>query len=115
MKFRKFIFKILLVLVSAGLCNESFSAPVEAVVKSMNGTAEFETPGTSTFQPLKVGQKLAIGTTIRTGVDGMLVVLTVPGAAIKLGPNSELVLNELEFAKTGDTVTARKATLDLKS
>jgi hypothetical protein len=114
MRYRRLIIQLVCVLITT-LWTNAFSAPVEAEIKSMNGTAEFKTPETSAFQPLKVGQKLVMGTTIRTGDDGMLVVLTVPGAAIKLGPKSELALNELEFAKTGDSVTARKATLDLKS
>lgn len=115
MRFKRNIALIICALVSVGVWNEALGSPIEAVVKSISGNVEFSTSGSSTFQALKVGQKLAMGSTIRTGTDGTLTVLTVPGAAIKLGPKSELVLNELEFAKTGDTVTSRKATLDLKS
>ena len=56
-----------------------------------------------------------MGTTIRTGANGVALVLTVPGAAIRVESKSEIVLNELEFEKAGGKIVKRKAALDLKS
>jgi len=89
--------------------------PVEALVESVHGTVEFAPPGSSSFAPLKKGQQLAVGSTIRTGSDGSADIITTPGSAIQLGSNSNLRLNALAFAKSGSTVTQREAHLQLTS
>jgi hypothetical protein len=86
---------------------------VKAVVESVQGTAEFAPPGSSSFSPLKKGQELAVGSTIRTGGDGTADIVTTPGSAIQVGNNSNLRLNALAFARTGSTVTERTAHLEL--
>ena len=89
--------------------------PVKAVVESVHGTVEFAPPGSSSFAPLKKGQELAVGSTIRTGSDGSADIITTPGSAIQLGADSNLRLNALAFAKSGSTVTQREAHLQLTS
>jgi len=91
------------------------AAPVKAVVKSVSGKVECSAPGSNQYKPLSNGQELAMGTTIRTGANGVALVLTVPGAAIRVESKSEIVLNELEFEKAGGKIVKRKAALDLKS
>jgi hypothetical protein len=88
---------------------------VKAVVVTVSGAAEAAAPGSGAFAPLQKGEELAVGTTIRTGGDGSAVITTTPGSAIKVGPDSNLRLNALAFAKTGDTVTQREAHLKLTS
>jgi hypothetical protein len=89
--------------------------PVKAVVESVHGTVEFAPPGSSSFVPLKKGQELAVGSTIRTGGDGSADIITTPGSAIQLGGDSNLRINALAFAKSGSTVTQREAHLQLTS
>jgi hypothetical protein len=87
--------------------------PVQALVESVHGTVEFAPPGSTSFAPLKKGQELAVGSTIRTGGDGSADIITTPGSAIHLGGDSNLRLNALAFAKSGSTVTQREAHLQL--
>ena len=88
---------------------------VKALVESVHGTVEFAPPGSTSFAPLKKGQELVVGSTIRTGSDGSADIITTPGSAIQLGNDSNLRLNALAFAKSGSTVTQREAHLQLTS
>jgi hypothetical protein len=88
---------------------------VNASVASVSGTAEFASATSFGFHPLKKGQLLAAGTTVRTGEDGNVVLTATPGSAIKIAPNSILKVNELAFAQSGSQVTERKARLQLTS
>src|SRR5580704_7563698 len=54
------------------------AAAVTAQVFSVAGTVEFAGPGSSSYAPLKKGQILAIGSTVRTGDDGVAVLVTTP-------------------------------------
>ena len=89
--------------------------PVSAVAFSVTGTAQFAPPGTLSFQALKVGQALPVGSTVRTGDDGKVVLRTTPGSAVQLGANSLMKINDLDFQKSGGAVTERKARLELTS
>jgi hypothetical protein len=91
------------------------AAAVSASVFSVSGTAEFAGPGSSSYAPLKKGQTLATGSTIRTGDDGIAVLVTTPGSAVQVGNDSVLKINELAFAKSGSDVTQREAHLQLTS
>jgi hypothetical protein len=91
------------------------AAAVDAQVFSVSGTVEFSGPGSSSYAPLKKGEVLAIGSTVRTGDDGVAVLVTTPGSAIQLGNNSLLRINNLAFAKSGGSVTQRTAVLKLTS
>jgi len=91
------------------------AATVNASVYSVSGTAEFAGPGSSSYAPLKKGQILEVGSTVRTGDNGVVILVTTPGSAIQVGNNSIVKLNELAFAKSGSSVTERKATLQLNS
>src|SRR5277367_207643 len=91
------------------------AAAVNATVYSVSGSSEFAGPGSSSYAPLTKGQVLATGSTVRTGDDGMAVLVATPGSAVQLGNNSILKINELAFAKSGGVVTERKASLQLTS
>ena len=91
------------------------AATVTAKVFSVSGTVEFAGPGSSSYAPLKKGDILAIGSTVRTGDDGIAVLVTTPGSAIQLGNSSVLKINKLAFAKSGGDVTQRAAVLQLTS
>src|ERR1700679_1956335 len=64
------------------------AATVNASVFSVKGTVEFAAPGSSDFALLKKGQVLAIGSTVRTGDDGVAVLVPTPGSAIQVGNDS---------------------------
>jgi hypothetical protein len=89
------------------------AAEVNALVFSVSGTVEYADPGSSHFAPLAKGQSLPIGTTVRTGDDGVAVLVVTKGSAIQVGNDSILKLNELAFAKSGSDVTERTAVLSL--
>ena len=89
------------------------AAPISAQVYSVSGTVEFAGPGSSSYAPLKKGQILAIGSTIRTGDNGVAIVVTTPGSAIQVGNSSTIKINKLAFAKTGSDVTQRTAVVQL--
>jgi hypothetical protein len=91
------------------------AATMSAHVFSVAGTVEFAGPGSSSFAPLTKGQTLAVGSTVRTGDDGVAVLVTTPGSAVQLGNSSILKINQLAFAKSGSDVTQRTAVLQLTS
>jgi hypothetical protein len=91
------------------------AANIDAKVFSVSGTVEFAGPGSSSYSPLKKDQTLAIGSTVRTGDDGVAVIVTTPGSAIQVGNSSVVKINKLAFAKSGSDVTQRTAQLQLTS
>jgi hypothetical protein len=88
---------------------------ISAQVFSVSGTAESAAPGSSSYAPMKKGQILPIGSTVRTGDNGVAVLVTTPGSAIQVGNDSIVKLNKLAFAKSGSSVTERTAVLQLTS
>jgi hypothetical protein len=94
-------------------CVVAGAATVNAVVYSVSGTVEYAGPGSSSYAPLKAKQELPIGTTVRTGDNGTAILVTTKGSAIQVGNSSVVKLNALAFAKSGDTVTQRQATVTL--
>jgi len=91
------------------------AAPVNAQVFSVSGTVEFAAPDSSSYAPLQKGQSLAVGSTVRTGDDGVAVLVTTVGSAIQVGNSSIVKLNKLAFAKSGSDVTQRTAVVQLTS
>jgi hypothetical protein len=96
-------------------CSVGSAAPIYASVFSVSGSAEFAGPGSASFAALKKGQLLSIGSTVRTGDDGIAILVTTPGSAIQVGNSSLLKLNELAFARSGGRITQRTASLQLTS
>ena len=92
-----------------------YADPCQAVVYSVSGTADSAPPGSSSYSPLKVGQLLPVGTTVRTGSDGTAIIVTTPGSALTVSPDTKLKLNVLAFTKSGSTVTQREAHVELTS
>ena len=91
------------------------AAPVNATVFSVSGTVESAGPGSSSFRPLHKGDHLPIGSTVRTGDNGIAVLVTTPGSAIQVGNDSEVKLTDLAFARAGGDVTQREAHVQLTS
>jgi hypothetical protein len=112
MRLRRSACAIALLLISAVAIQ---AAEVSAKVFSVSGSAEASKPGSSSFAPMTKGQILAIGSTVRTGDDGVAVIVTTPGSAIQVGNNSVVKINKLAFAKSGGSVTQRTASLQLQN
>jgi hypothetical protein len=89
------------------------AATVKAWVYSVNGSAEFAGPGSLSYSPLKKGQVLVIGSTIRTGDNGTAILVTTPGSAIQVGNSSVIRLNALAFARAGNAITQRQTLVQL--
>ena len=104
---------LLVVLVWAVSAPTLHADTVKAIVQAVQGTVEFAPPGSGSFSPLKKGQELSVGSTIRTGSDGSADIITTPGSAIHVGNSSNLRLNALAFSKSGDQVTQREAHIEL--
>lgn len=90
-------------------------ATMDAVACAVAGNVESAGPGSMIFHPLRNGEAVSVGSTVRTGDDGSVVLTATPGSAVKVGPDSVLKINELAFARTGLDVTERKARLELTS
>lgn len=86
----------------------------DATVKSVSGRVEAAPPGSKEMAQIKVGQKLAPGTTIVTSANGEAVILTAPGAAISVQASSRLVLQLNEFSEEKGKITNRKTVVDLQ-
>ena len=91
------------------------AANISAKVFSVSGTAECAPPGSSNFAPLQKGQILAVGSTVRTGDNGIAVLVTTPGSAIQIGNDSVVKINQLAFKKSGGSISQREAHLQLTS
>jgi len=91
------------------------AATVNAHVYSVSGTVEYAGPNSTSYAPLQKGQVLAIGSTVRTGDDGVAVLVTTPGSAVQIGNDSIVKLNKLAFSKSGGDITQRTAQLQLTS
>lgn len=101
----------------AGLANLE-AAPYKAKVKKVKGNATYALPAKQVFQPLKPGTELPVGSTVKTGADGNVTILTLPGAAIQVQPNTKVTMSLLDFAReSGNTgkITSRKAVLKLET
>ncbi len=115
MKRIKAIFVLAVSFVVIAMIGSLRADPVNAMVYSVTGTAQFAPPQSQSYAPLKAGQVLLIGSSIRTGDDGKVVLQTTPGSSIEIGNDSILKINELAFQKSGGAVTERKARLELTS
>lgn len=103
------LFLVALIISSANLRADA----IQAHVFSVSGTVESAPPDSSSYAPLTKGATLAIGSTVRTGDDGVAVIVTTPGSAIQIGNSSVVKINKLAFAKSGGDVTQRQAVVQL--
>lgn len=74
------------------------------------GTVTMTPPGGGAAKPLKAGDAIPVGSTVKTGPASRAVIKTTRQSAIRLAENSEIVMNEMV-----DSETTPKVLLDLKS
>jgi hypothetical protein len=91
------------------------AATINASVFSASGDAEYAPPGSTNYQPLHKGLHLGVGSTIRTGDNGVAVIVTTPGSAIQIGNDSVVKINELAFQRSNGSISQREAHLQLTS
>jgi hypothetical protein len=91
------------------------AATVSATVYSVSGDAESAAPGSNSFSPMQKGETLPVGTTVRTGDNGVAVLVTTPGSAVQVGNDSVLKINALAFKKSDGGISQREAHLQLTS
>lgn len=85
-----------------------------AKVHAVRGDATHQAPGETNWQPLQRGQNLPIGTTVKTGRNGFLILATVPGTAVRVARNTTMTISDLEYKPSATDGPQRKALLDLK-
>jgi hypothetical protein len=93
----------------------ALAAPFTAVAKEVEGSAEYTLPGDGVFHALTVGTELPSGSRVRTKADGLVYILTLPGAAIRVGGNSDMTLSEVVADASAGTQDKAKAIISLQS
>jgi hypothetical protein len=96
-------------------CQFLHGASVQSLVRSVEGFVEYKIEGSDIWKPLRVGLQIPHNSTIRSANDGKAIIRVTPGAAMRIAPNTEIVLSEMSFAKDGDKVLQRKARVQLSS
>jgi hypothetical protein len=92
------------------------AAGVLALAFSVSGTVEYSPRGSSTFHPVKKGDRLPLGSVVRTGDDGLAILVTTPGTAVQIGNDSVMRLNHIAYSKSpAGMLTERKVRLQLLS
>jgi hypothetical protein len=92
-----------------------WAGDVKGKVQSLKGSVEFAEPGSSKFQPLKEGMEILPGSTVVTKKASEAVIVTVPGAAIQVAENTEVVLQMMYFEPgAAKGIKDRKTLVDLK-
>jgi len=86
----------------------------KVTVYAVKGSAEYSSGG-SDSKPLKQGQELPPGTTVKTGAGSSVdLALQSSGSAVHLNPGSELDVNKLNSTPAGEQVVTETG-LNLKS
>ena len=86
-----------------------------ARVASATGEVRYAEPGSTRFKPLEAGGQLPAGSTVRTGPGAEAVIVMVPGAAVRVAPESDVTLREMAVEGADPAAAAkRKALLSLK-
>ncbi len=92
----------------------ALAAPIDAIAKKPSGPVEFAPPG-GDFSKVSDGQKIPSGSTIKTGPDGSVILVTTPGTGVRVEENTTIKIDDLDFAKTQDNISRRKATVDVQT
>ena len=88
--------------------------PVSSVVRNVSGTVEYAEPGSNDFRTLRRGMRLEKGCTIRTGPNSTAILRVTPGAAMRVSPDTTVVLDEMFYNEENGEVKTRRAQVNLK-
>jgi hypothetical protein len=106
---------MLLALGMVSFVSSALAAPMEARISQVTGKAEYALAGDVNFKPLTAGVSLPSGSVVKTGADGIVLLVPVRGTAIRVAQNSEITLSNMDYAQEGNKVTSRKADIELTS
>lgn len=82
--------------------------PGTAVVMSVEGTVEAQvTPSATAWAPVKAGDRLAVGTTVRTGPNSRAHIETADGSTMLLDPQTTLQIDELDGGDAASNTSLR--------
>ena len=98
------------------LCLGPRSLGVQAPVltaKAVSGTVQAEFPGSTLFMPVAAGEKLPVGTTVRTGQLSDALISLLPGFCIKIDGNSLVTLSSVNYENSSPP--KRSVLIDLHS
>ena len=87
-------------------------APV-LTAKAVSGTVQAEFPGSTLFTPVSAGEKLPVGTTIRTEKLSDALISLLPGFCIKIDGNSLVTVSSVNYENS--TPPKRSVLVDLHS
>jgi hypothetical protein len=112
-RFSKAIACVAALIAVAAVTSVNAAQTGKAIVRSVSGAAEYTVSGP--WMPLRVGQELLPGSTVRTANDSSVVLfLDQNGPLVNLTENTTLGIDKLTFEPTGvDTIVDTQ--LDLKS
>jgi hypothetical protein len=100
----------------AALVSGANAASMDARVSQVTGQAEYAAPGATDFKPLTVGTQLPSGSIVKTGSNGVVLVVPVRGTAMRLAQNTEITISNMDFSMDASgKVTSRKADIELTS
>lgn len=88
----------------------AFAADSGGVVSVVVGTVTMTPASGGAEQPLKVGDVVPVGSTVKTGASSRTVIKTTKQSAVRIAENSQVVMTELM-----ESDSAPKVLLDLKS
>ncbi len=81
---------------------------ISSKVKSVTGSATFQDKGKSKVRQLKPGIRLKEGTRIKTSAGATVIIVVVPGTAIQISENSDVVLSKMLLEEGVDGVTVKR-------
>ena len=92
-----------------GLANTSIAAPESGTVTLAIGEVNVMPKEGGDPQPVEKGDKVAVGTTIKTGAESRAVVVITPRSAIRISENSEVVIETVN-----EDAKPKEVLIDLK-
>tara|TARA_R110002096_G_scaffold27577_10_gene84207 strand:+ start:185 stop:706 length:522 start_codon:yes stop_codon:yes gene_type:complete len=78
--------------------------PVSGTVTVAVGEVNAVTEEGAKANPVEKGDKVAVGTTIKTGADSRAVIVITPRSAIRVGENSEVLIETIDVEATPSLV-----------
>lgn len=85
------------------------------LVLSSKGRVETAPSANDTLRPLRIGEVLPPGSVVRTIGNGQAVIQAVPGALMTLDAGTDITLDTMKLAMSGDRVQSREVELSMQS
>jgi hypothetical protein len=85
------------------------------LVLSSKGRVETAPSANDTLRPLRIGEVLPPGSVVRTIGNGQAVIQAVPGALMTLDAGTDITLDTMKLAMSGDRVQNREVELSMQS